>query len=43
MLIDELNNACLAKPFETLGLQKAEDGKGLVLRAWLPGFCQEIH
>lgn len=37
MLIDELNNACLAKPFETLGLQKAEDGKGLVLRAWLPG------
>jgi 1,4-alpha-glucan branching enzyme len=37
MLIDELNNACLAKPFETLGLQKTEDGNGLVLRAWLPG------
>jgi 1,4-alpha-glucan branching enzyme len=37
MLIDQLNNACLAKPFEELGLQKVEGKKGYVLRAWLPG------
>ncbi len=37
MLIDELNNACLAKPFETFGLQKEEGKSGYVLRTWLPG------
>lgn len=37
MLIDELNNATLTKPFESLGLQVNHDGKGYILRAWLPG------
>ncbi len=37
MLIDQLNNANLAKPFEELGLQKNSDKGGYVLRAWLPG------
>ena len=37
MLIDDLNNAKVGKPFETLGLQKVEGKKGLLLRAWLPG------
>lgn len=38
MLIDNLLNANLAKPFETLGLQKNAEGKtGYILRAWLPG------
>ena len=36
MLIDELNGARLAKPFETLGLQPLEGG-GFLMRAWLPG------
>ncbi|MBQ9274925.1 MAG: 1,4-alpha-glucan branching protein GlgB [Succinivibrio sp.] len=38
MLIDELNNARLIRPFEVLGLQPdRESGSGHVLRAWLPG------
>ena len=37
MLIDELNNAKLTKPFEVLGLQPNYGGQGFVLRAWLPG------
>ena len=37
MLIDELNNAKLTKPFEVLGLQPNYGGEGFVLRAWLPG------
>ncbi|MBQ3681564.1 MAG: 1,4-alpha-glucan branching protein GlgB [Succinimonas sp.] len=37
MLIDDLNNAALAKPFETFGLQKVEGKKGFLLRTWLPG------
>ena len=37
MLIDELNGARLTKPFEVLGLQPQEGGKGYLLRAWLPG------
>lgn len=37
MLIDELNSARLAKPFEVLGLQPNPNGNGFVLRAWLPG------
>ncbi len=38
MLIDDLNNASLAKPFETFGLQKnAEGNRGYLLRTWLPG------
>lgn len=37
MLIEKLNNAMLANPFETLGLQMVEGKKGLVLTAWLPG------
>lgn len=35
MIIDDLNNARVGKPFETLGLQPLE--KGYILRAWLPG------
>ncbi len=35
MIIDDLNNARVGKPFETLGLQPME--QGYVLRAWLPG------
>jgi 1,4-alpha-glucan branching enzyme len=38
MLIDDLNNARLAKPFETFGLQKNPEGQsGYLLRTWLPG------
>ncbi len=37
MLIDDLNSAKLTKPFEALGLQTDPEGKGYVLRAWLPG------
>ena len=37
MLIDDLNNAKLIKPFENLGLQPLGEGKGFVMRAWLPG------
>ncbi|MBO6258835.1 MAG: 1,4-alpha-glucan branching protein GlgB [Succinivibrio sp.] len=37
MLIDELNNAKLIKPFEVLGLQPNPNGQGLIMRAWLPG------
>ena len=36
MLIDDLNNARVGNPFETLGLQKVEGQDGYVLRAWLP-------
>ncbi|MGN0902330.1 MAG: alpha-amylase family glycosyl hydrolase, partial [Succinivibrio sp.] len=36
MLIDDLNNARVGKPFETLGLQKVENEPGYTLRAWLP-------
>ena len=35
MIIDDLNNARVSKPFETLGLQPLEHG--YILRAWLPG------
>ena len=35
MLIDDLNNAKIGNPFETLGLQKLE-GSSYILRAWLP-------
>ena len=37
MLIKELTAARCGKPFEHLGLVKNPEGKGLVLRAWLPG------
>lgn len=37
MLIEQLNNANIGKPFEELGLQKVEGKSGYVLRAWLPG------
>lgn len=37
MLIDDLNNATLRQPFEQLGLQPSPTGRGMVLRAWLPG------
>lgn len=37
MLIDELNSARLSKPFEALGLQPNPNGKGFIMRAWLPG------
>ncbi|MCR5536315.1 MAG: 1,4-alpha-glucan branching protein GlgB [Succinivibrio sp.] len=38
MLIDELNNAKLIKPFEVLGLQPNPEGRaGYIMRAWLPG------
>ena len=37
MLIDELNSARLTKPFEALGLQPNPNGKGYLMRAWLPG------
>ncbi|WP_405329753.1 1,4-alpha-glucan branching protein GlgB [Ruminobacter sp.] len=38
MLIDDLNNASLARPFETFGLQKNPEGQGgYILRTWLPG------
>lgn len=37
MLIDDLNNAKLSNPFETLGLQVNHEGKGYILRAYLPG------
>jgi len=37
MLIEKLTDAKLSHPFEHLGLQPWPEGKGLVLRAWLPG------
>lgn len=37
MLIQQLQQARCATPFEQLGLRPAADGKGLQLTAWLPG------
>ena len=37
MLIEQLNNASLAKPFEVLGLQKKDGKEGYTLTVWLPG------
>jgi 1,4-alpha-glucan branching enzyme len=35
-LLDDLNGALCAVPFESLGIHVRDDGPGLVLRAWLP-------
>jgi 1,4-alpha-glucan branching enzyme len=35
-LLQELNTASCAAPFQFLGMHDAPDGKGLVLRAWRP-------
>ena len=44
MLIDDLNNARLAKPFETFGLQKNPEGQsGYLLRTWLPGALNRVE
>ena len=37
MLIQQLQQARCATPFDQLGLRPAADGKGLQLTVWLPG------